>query len=58
MRGGSTIWRTIQGVFNEYDGLLTPTVGGLPVPNAGDGRDARSRSHQRTSRRAVHWLGV
>lgn len=33
----SQIWRTIQGVFAEYDGLLTPTVGALPVPNAADG---------------------
>jgi amidase/aspartyl-tRNA(Asn)/glutamyl-tRNA(Gln) amidotransferase subunit A len=31
------VWRTIQGVFQEYDGLLTPTVGSLPVPNAADG---------------------
>jgi amidase/aspartyl-tRNA(Asn)/glutamyl-tRNA(Gln) amidotransferase subunit A len=33
----SQVWRTIQGVFAEYHGLLTPTVGGLPVLNAADG---------------------
>jgi amidase/aspartyl-tRNA(Asn)/glutamyl-tRNA(Gln) amidotransferase subunit A len=33
----SQIWRTIQRVFEEYDGLLTPTLGSLPVPNATDG---------------------
>ncbi|MEX2317559.1 MAG: amidase [Pirellulales bacterium] len=33
----SQVWRTIQGVFAEYHGLLTPTVGALPVPNATDG---------------------
>ena len=32
------IWRAIQEVFNQYDGLITPTVGALPVPNASDGR--------------------
>ena len=36
----STIWRTIQERVNEYDGLLTPTLGGLPVPNAGDSQEA------------------
>jgi amidase/aspartyl-tRNA(Asn)/glutamyl-tRNA(Gln) amidotransferase subunit A len=33
----SEIWRTIQGVFVEYHGLLSPTLGALPVPNAADG---------------------
>jgi amidase/aspartyl-tRNA(Asn)/glutamyl-tRNA(Gln) amidotransferase subunit A len=33
----SQVWRTIQGVFAEYHGLLTPTLGALPVPNAADG---------------------
>jgi amidase/aspartyl-tRNA(Asn)/glutamyl-tRNA(Gln) amidotransferase subunit A len=31
------VWRTIQAIFAEYHGLLTPTVGALPVPNAADG---------------------
>jgi amidase/aspartyl-tRNA(Asn)/glutamyl-tRNA(Gln) amidotransferase subunit A len=33
----SRIWREIQSVFRTYDGLLTPTLGALPVPNAVDG---------------------
>jgi amidase/aspartyl-tRNA(Asn)/glutamyl-tRNA(Gln) amidotransferase subunit A len=33
----SQIWHTIQGVFAMYHGLLTPTVGALPVANAADG---------------------
>jgi amidase/aspartyl-tRNA(Asn)/glutamyl-tRNA(Gln) amidotransferase subunit A len=33
----STVWRTVQGIFSRYDGLLTPTVGALPVLNAENG---------------------
>ena len=33
----STIWRSMQEVFSRYDGLLTPTVGALSVPNADNG---------------------
>jgi amidase/aspartyl-tRNA(Asn)/glutamyl-tRNA(Gln) amidotransferase subunit A len=33
----SVIWRTIQSAFRDYDGLLTPTLGALPVPNTSDG---------------------
>lgn len=33
----TTIWRTLQTVFHEYDVLLTPTLGTSPVPNAADG---------------------
>jgi amidase/aspartyl-tRNA(Asn)/glutamyl-tRNA(Gln) amidotransferase subunit A len=33
----SGVWREIQRVFRNYDGLLTPTLGALPVPNAADG---------------------
>jgi amidase/aspartyl-tRNA(Asn)/glutamyl-tRNA(Gln) amidotransferase subunit A len=33
----SGVWREIQRVLRNYDGLLTPTVGSLPVPNAADG---------------------
>jgi Asp-tRNA(Asn)/Glu-tRNA(Gln) amidotransferase A subunit family amidase len=32
----TTIWRTLQEFFTQYDGLLTPTVGALPIPNADD----------------------
>jgi amidase len=31
------IWRTIQQVFRDFDGVLTPTLSALPVPNASDG---------------------
>jgi amidase/aspartyl-tRNA(Asn)/glutamyl-tRNA(Gln) amidotransferase subunit A len=31
------IWRSIQKIFSEYDGLLTPTLGALPVMNAENG---------------------
>jgi amidase/aspartyl-tRNA(Asn)/glutamyl-tRNA(Gln) amidotransferase subunit A len=31
------VWRSIQEIFSRYDGLLTPTVGALPVPNANNG---------------------
>jgi amidase/aspartyl-tRNA(Asn)/glutamyl-tRNA(Gln) amidotransferase subunit A len=33
----SGVWREIQRVFSNYDALLTPTLGALPVPNAADG---------------------
>jgi amidase/aspartyl-tRNA(Asn)/glutamyl-tRNA(Gln) amidotransferase subunit A len=33
----SQVWRSVQGTFQEYDALLTPTLGALPVPNASDG---------------------
>jgi amidase/aspartyl-tRNA(Asn)/glutamyl-tRNA(Gln) amidotransferase subunit A len=33
----SGVWRTVQGIFAEYHGLLLPTVSALPVPNADDG---------------------
>jgi Asp-tRNA(Asn)/Glu-tRNA(Gln) amidotransferase A subunit family amidase len=31
------IWRSIQEIFSKYDGLLTPTLGALPVINAENG---------------------
>ncbi len=31
------IWRSIQEIFAQYDGLLTPTLGALPVINAENG---------------------
>src|SRR5262249_54572247 len=31
------LWRNIQGLFAEYDCLLTPSVGALPVPNSVNG---------------------
>ncbi len=34
----SGVWRAIQKIFAEYHGLLTPTVGSLPVTNAVDGQ--------------------
>ncbi len=33
----SGVWRAVQAIFANYDGLLTPTLGALPVPNAADG---------------------
>jgi amidase len=33
----SGVWREVQRVFCNFDGLLTPTLGALPVPNAADG---------------------
>jgi amidase/aspartyl-tRNA(Asn)/glutamyl-tRNA(Gln) amidotransferase subunit A len=33
----SRVWRTVQAVFATFDGLLTPTVGALPVLNASNG---------------------
>ena len=33
----SGVWRSVQSVFADYDGLLTPTLGALPVLNAADG---------------------
>jgi amidase/aspartyl-tRNA(Asn)/glutamyl-tRNA(Gln) amidotransferase subunit A len=33
----STVWRSVQEIFSRFDGLLTPTVGALPVPNSADG---------------------
>jgi amidase len=52
----TSIWRTIQSVFNEYDGLLTPTVGALPVPNAGDGRTLGPATVQgRPVERCIGW---
>ena len=33
----SGVWRSVQAIFANYDGLLTPTLGALPVPNAADG---------------------
>jgi amidase/aspartyl-tRNA(Asn)/glutamyl-tRNA(Gln) amidotransferase subunit A len=34
----SGVWRAVQTLFTKYDGLLTPTIGALPVHNAADGR--------------------
>ena len=52
----TSVWRTIQGVFNEYDGLVTPTVGALPVPNAGDGRTLGPATvHGRPVERSIGW---
>lgn len=31
------VWRSVQRLFHDYDVLLTPTVGALPVTNATDG---------------------
>jgi amidase/aspartyl-tRNA(Asn)/glutamyl-tRNA(Gln) amidotransferase subunit A len=31
------VWRAVQEVFAKYNGLLTPTLGALPVSNAADG---------------------
>jgi amidase/aspartyl-tRNA(Asn)/glutamyl-tRNA(Gln) amidotransferase subunit A len=33
----TSVWRTLQGVFCDFDVLLTPTVSALSVPNAADG---------------------
>jgi amidase/aspartyl-tRNA(Asn)/glutamyl-tRNA(Gln) amidotransferase subunit A len=33
----SGVWREIQSIFQSYQGLLTPTLGALPVPNGADG---------------------
>jgi Asp-tRNA(Asn)/Glu-tRNA(Gln) amidotransferase A subunit family amidase len=33
----SAVWRSLQTAFRDYDILLTPTLGTLPVPNAVDG---------------------
>jgi amidase/aspartyl-tRNA(Asn)/glutamyl-tRNA(Gln) amidotransferase subunit A len=33
----SGVWRAVQTVFADYDGLITPTLAALPVPNATGG---------------------
>ncbi len=38
------IWRAVQEVFSKYDGLLTPTLGALPVPNAKNGETTGPKS--------------
>ena len=50
------IWRAIQEVFNQYDGLITPTVGALPVPNASDGQTLGPATVDgRTVERCIGW---
>ena len=40
----TAVWRAVQEMFANYDVLLTPTVGALPVLNADDGRTQGPRS--------------
>ena len=52
----SGVWRAIQKIFAEYHGLLTPTVGSLPVPNAGDGSTLGPDTVDgRTVERCIGW---
>lgn len=50
------VWRTIQSTFADYDILLTPTVGALPVPNAADGQTlGPSQVAGRAVERCIGW---
>jgi amidase/aspartyl-tRNA(Asn)/glutamyl-tRNA(Gln) amidotransferase subunit A len=52
----SGVWRAVQAVFATYDGLLTPTVGALPVLNATDGVTLGPVTvHGRSVERNIGW---
>jgi amidase/aspartyl-tRNA(Asn)/glutamyl-tRNA(Gln) amidotransferase subunit A len=49
-------WRAVQEFFWRFDGLLTPTVGALPVPNAADGNTLGPASiNGRTVEPCIGW---
>jgi amidase/aspartyl-tRNA(Asn)/glutamyl-tRNA(Gln) amidotransferase subunit A len=50
------VWRAIQEVFSRFDGLLTPTLGALPVPNAENGTTVGPASiNGRPVERCIGW---
>jgi amidase/aspartyl-tRNA(Asn)/glutamyl-tRNA(Gln) amidotransferase subunit A len=50
------IWRAIQEIFSRFDGLLTPTLGALPVPNAENGATLGPASiNGRPVERCIGW---
>lgn len=50
------VWRAIQKIFSEYHGLLTPTLGSLPVPNSDDGLTlGPARVNGRAVERTIGW---
>jgi amidase/aspartyl-tRNA(Asn)/glutamyl-tRNA(Gln) amidotransferase subunit A len=52
----SRVWRAVQSIFAKYDGLLTPTLGALPVPNAADGTTLGPESvNGRPVERCIGW---
>jgi amidase/aspartyl-tRNA(Asn)/glutamyl-tRNA(Gln) amidotransferase subunit A len=52
----SGVWRKVQDVFSRYDGLLTPTISTLPVPNAADGTTVGpSAVNRRPVERCIGW---
>jgi amidase/aspartyl-tRNA(Asn)/glutamyl-tRNA(Gln) amidotransferase subunit A len=52
----SVIWRGVQEVFSRFDGLLTPTVGALPVVNAENGKTLGPASvNGRAVERCIGW---
>jgi amidase/aspartyl-tRNA(Asn)/glutamyl-tRNA(Gln) amidotransferase subunit A len=52
----TSVWRSVQEIFSRYDGLLTPTVGAMPVPNAKNGETTGPRSiNGRTVEPCIGW---
>jgi amidase/aspartyl-tRNA(Asn)/glutamyl-tRNA(Gln) amidotransferase subunit A len=52
----STVWQAVQKALTDYDGLLTPTVAALPVPNAPDGATLGPASiNGRSVERTIGW---
>jgi amidase/aspartyl-tRNA(Asn)/glutamyl-tRNA(Gln) amidotransferase subunit A len=52
----SRVWRSVQEVFGKYAGLLTPTLGALPVPNEMNGTTVGpSAVNGRPVERCIGW---